>query len=49
MTITVAGLWGTGTIAGGKFLTDSGYLREAAKKLPPVGKNAIFSWFSAPR
>lgn len=34
ITITVAGLWGTGTIAGGEFLTDAGYLREAAKKLP---------------
>jgi hypothetical protein len=34
ITITVAGLWGTGTIAGGKFLTDPAYLRDAARRLP---------------
>jgi hypothetical protein len=34
ITVTVAGLWGTGTIAGGKFLTEAAYLGEAAKKLP---------------
>jgi len=34
ITITVAGLWGSGTIAGGEFLTEPVYLREAAKKLP---------------
>ena len=39
ITITVAGLRGTGTVAAGKFLTDPVYLRDAAKKLPADWRN----------
>jgi len=39
ITITVAGLLGTGTVAAGRFLTDAVYLRDAARKLPPDWRN----------
>jgi hypothetical protein len=35
ITVTVAGLWGYGTLAAGRFLTDPKYLEEAAKQAPP--------------
>jgi len=35
ITVTVAGLWGYGTLAAGRFLTDPRYLDELAKKAPP--------------
>ena len=35
ITVTVAGLWGYGTLAAGRFLTDPKYLDEASKQAPP--------------
>jgi hypothetical protein len=35
ITVTVAGLWGYGTLAAGRFLTDPKYLEEASKQAPP--------------
>jgi hypothetical protein len=35
ITITVAGLWGYGTLAAGRFLTDPKYLQDASKQAPP--------------
>ena len=34
ITVTVAGLWGYGTLAAGRFLTDPRYLEEVAKQAP---------------
>jgi hypothetical protein len=34
ITVTVAGLWGYGTLAAGRFLTDPKYLQEASKQAP---------------
>lgn len=38
ITVTVAGLWGYGTIAAGRFLTDPRYLEEWAKQSPNTFK-----------